>query len=170
MSCIVRSAHDMHSFKFGFRFFRWSPFTISFHHSQRRYLCHWAQMSGFHPPLCLTCTTPFSPASCLPLQDSQFVLSCSDRLFHITTAGPYPSPPESWVDTLVPPPGKKDEQTLILCLNFPWHYSSGAVLITIFIHLTQIRSVFFWMVVISACSWPSDQAIAASFSENSIPR
>ena len=53
---------------------------------KRRFLYRWAQMSGFPPPLFLTCTTRPSRASCLPLS-SQLSFSCFDRLSHITTVG-----------------------------------------------------------------------------------
>jgi len=65
MTCIVRSARDVPSFSS--HSFCSFPLSISFHHSWKKFPSHWAQMSGFPPPLFLTCTTRTSRASCLPL-------------------------------------------------------------------------------------------------------
>ena len=48
-------------------FLFFSSFDFVFYHSQRRFLSRSAKMSGFLPPLFLTCSQRPSRSSCLPL-------------------------------------------------------------------------------------------------------
>jgi len=124
VTCIVRSARDMPSFcSCSFCSF---PLMISFHHSQRRFLSRWAQISRFPPPLFLTCTTRPSRASCLslPVNFPFLVLIGAPILLPLVLP---PSPRR--VHLLVLPTERKEGQTSLLLHQFSWHCWSAAVLV-----------------------------------------
>ena len=124
MTCIIRSARDVHSFCS--RFFYSSPLSISFRHSSRRFLSRSAQMSAFPLPPFLICTKRPSYASCLPLPANFHfrVLIGSPTLLPLVLL---------WVsrrvDLFVPLTARKEGQTSLLLLQFSWHYWSVALLV-----------------------------------------
>jgi len=123
-TCIERSARNLPSFcSHSFCSF---PLSISFHHSYRRFLSRWAQMSRFPPPPFLTCTTRPSRASCstLPANFSFLVLIGSPILLPLVLLL-FPKR----VDLLVLPTERKEGQTSLPLRQFLWHYWSAAVLV-----------------------------------------
>ena len=109
-------------------------------------------MSGFPPPLFFTYTTRPSRATCstLPANFSFLVLIGSPILLPLVLL----SPPRR-VDLLVPPTERKEEQTYICCsarhtahIGDLYPASSNS----------SVRFVSFRIVVISACSWPSQHS------------